>query len=187
MIAHIVRGLSPATQDLRYGITSVAPAAFQIGSRGSLQAFPARELLQFHGLEHGVGWRRVQELLDDWHRRTPGAKHLPAVLPVVLHHGPRPWRAPTSLLELTDLSEQARADFAAHLLSLDFVLDDLRTIPDEVIDARPLGPLLRLVLGVMKHCRSPELLAFYLAHAADVSRAVRTASRRASRRASASR
>jgi predicted transposase YdaD len=110
----------------------------------------------------------VQHFLDDWHRRTPGATHLPAVLPVVLHHGPRPWRAPTSLLELTDLSEQARADLAAHLLSLDFVLDDLRTVPDEAIDARPLGPLARLVLGVMKHGSSPEFLAFYLAHAADV-------------------
>jgi hypothetical protein len=100
---------------------------------------------------------------------TPrGARFRPAILSVVLHHGSRPWRAPTSLLELTDLSEQQRADFAAHLLSLDFVLDDLRTVPDEDIDARPVGPLARLVLGVMKHARSPELLAFYLAHAADV-------------------
>ncbi len=110
----------------------------------------------------------VQDFLDDWHRRNPRSRYLPAVLPVVLHHGPRPWRAPTSLLELTDLSEQARADLAGHLLSLDFVLDDLRTVPDEVIDARPLDPLPRLILGIMKHYRSPRLLAFYLAHAADV-------------------
>jgi hypothetical protein len=118
--------------------------------------------------------RMVQTFLDNWHRRTPGAKYLPAVLPVVLHHGPRPWRAPTSLLELTDLSEQQRTDFAEHLLSLDFVLDDLRTVPDENIDARPLGPLARLVLGIMKHSRSPELLAFYLAHAADVRELIAT-------------
>jgi hypothetical protein len=112
--------------------------------------------------------RMLQSFLDNWHRRSPGARYLPAILPVVLHHGPRPWRAPTSLLELTDLSEQQRADFAPHLLSLDFVLDDLRTVPDEDIDARPAGPLARLVLGVMKHARSPELLAFYLAHADDI-------------------
>ena len=110
----------------------------------------------------------VQDFLDDWHRRNPGSRYLPAVLPVVLHHGPTPWRAPTSLLELTDLSEQARVDLAGHLLSLDFLLDDLRTVPDEAIDARPLGPLPRLILGIMKHYRSPQLLAFYLAHAADV-------------------
>jgi hypothetical protein len=110
----------------------------------------------------------VQHFLDDWHRRTPGAQYLPAVLPVVLHHGPRPWRAPTSLLELTDLSDQARADFAAHLLSLDFVLDDLRTVPDQDIDARPLGSLPRLVLGIMKHVGSPQLLGFFIAHADDV-------------------
>jgi hypothetical protein len=110
----------------------------------------------------------VQDFLDAWHGRNPGARYLPAVLPVVFHHGPRPWRAPTSLLALMDLSEQQRADFAAHLLSLDFVLDDLRTVPDEDIDARPLSPLLRLILGVMKHARSPEVLTFYLAHTADV-------------------
>jgi hypothetical protein len=110
----------------------------------------------------------IQHFLDDWRRRTPGAQYLPAVLPVVLHHGPRPWRAPTSLLALTDLSDQARADFAAHLLALDFVLDDLRTVPDEAIDARPIGPLPRLVLGIMKHYRSPHLLAFFIAHANDV-------------------
>jgi predicted transposase YdaD len=110
----------------------------------------------------------VQSFLREWHKRTPGARYLPAVLSVVLHHGPRPWRAPTSLLELTDLSEQQRADLGPHLLSLDFVLDDLRTVPDEAIDARPLGPLARLILGIMKHARSPELLAFYLAHADDV-------------------
>jgi hypothetical protein len=110
----------------------------------------------------------VQDFLDDWHRRTPGAQYLPAVLPVVLHHGPRPWRAPTSLLELTDLSDQARADFAAHLLSLDFILDDLRTVPDQAIDARPLGSLPRLVLGIMKHAGSPQLLGFFIAHADDV-------------------
>jgi hypothetical protein len=110
----------------------------------------------------------IQHFLDDWHRQNPGSRYLPAVLPVVLHHGPEPWRAPTSLLALTDLSDQARADFAAHLLSLDFVLDDLRTVPDEAIDARPLGPLLRLILGVMKHYRSPDILAFFVAHVDDV-------------------
>jgi hypothetical protein len=110
----------------------------------------------------------VQHFLDDWHRRNPRSRYLPAVLPVVLHHGPRPWNAPTSLLELTDLSEPARADLAGHLLSLDFVLDDLRTVPDEAIDARPLGPLPRLILGIMKHYRSPRMLAFWLAHADDV-------------------
>jgi hypothetical protein len=110
----------------------------------------------------------LQDFLESWRDRHPGAQYLPAVLPVVLHHGPRPWRAPTSLLALTDLSEEARADLAGHLLSLDFVLDDLRTVPDEAIDARPVGALLRLVMGIMKHYRSPQLLAFFVAHATEV-------------------
>jgi hypothetical protein len=110
----------------------------------------------------------VQQLLEDWRRSHPGSRYVPAVLPVVLHHGPRPWRAPRSLLALADLSEQARADLAGHLLSLEFVLDDLHTAQDEDIDARPLGPLPRLLLVVLKHNRSPDLLSSLEAHAEDI-------------------
>jgi hypothetical protein len=122
-------------------------------------------------VDRWMSWRMAGMIFDflrGWQGKHPGARYLPAVLPVVLHQGPRPWSAPTSLIELMDLSEQARSDLADHLLSLRFVLDDLRTVPDEALDARPLGPLQRLVLGVMKHYKSRRLLEFLIEHAGDM-------------------
>lgn len=123
------------------------------------------------GIDHWMIWRMTGmafHFLRGWRRKHPEARCLPAILPVVLHHGPRPWSAPTSLLELTDLTDQARADLAGHLLSFRFVLHDLHTVPDEALDTPLLDPLPRLALGNMKHCKSEELPGFYLAHTADV-------------------
>jgi hypothetical protein len=122
-------------------------------------------------IDHWMSWRMTGmtfDFLRDWRSQHPAARSLPAILPVVLHHGPRAWSAPTALIELTDLSEQARADLASHLLSLRFVLHDLRTVPDEDLDTPLLGPLPRLALGSMKHCKSKQLDGFLLAHTDDV-------------------
>lgn len=121
--------------------------------------------------DHWMSWRMsgmTFEILRGWRRQHRAARSLPAILPVVLYHGPRPWSAPTSLLELTDLSDQARADLAGHLLSFRFVLHDLRTVPDEDLDNPLLDPVPRLVLGNMKYCKSERLTRFYLSHAEDV-------------------
>jgi Putative transposase, YhgA-like/Domain of unknown function (DUF4351) len=118
-----------------------------------------------------MSWRMAGMIFDflrDWLGKHPEARYLPAVLPIILHQGPRPWRAATSLLELADLSDEARGDFAGYLLSLRCVLDDLRAVADDALDARPLGPLPRLTLGVMKHYKSRRLVGFLIAHASDM-------------------
>jgi hypothetical protein len=90
------------------------------------------------------------------------------VLPVVLYQGSRPWTAPTSLLELTDLSDEARRDLGPYLLSLRYVLDELRVVEVGEIDARALSPVPRLTLGIMKHYQSGTVIAFLHDHAQDV-------------------
>ena len=122
-------------------------------------------------VERWMSWRITDmawEFLKGWRTRHPDATHLPAILPIVLYHGSRPWDAPTSLIELMDLSDQARRDLADHLLSFRFVLDDLRITEDAAIDARPLAPQARLGLVLMKHYRSRELDVFIAARADDV-------------------
>jgi hypothetical protein len=122
-------------------------------------------------IDYWMIWRMTGmtfHFLRGWRRKHQKARYLPAILPVVLHHGPRPWSAPTSLLELTDLTGQARADLAGHLLSLRFVLHDLRTVPDEDLDTPLLDPLSRLALGNMKYCKSGALPDFYIARVDDV-------------------
>jgi hypothetical protein len=118
-----------------------------------------------------MSWRVTDmawEFLKGWRTQHPDATHLPAILPIVLYHGARPWDAPTSLIELMDLSDEARRDLAEHLLSFRFVLDDLRITEDADIDARPLAPQARLGLVLMKHYRSRQLGVFIAAHADDV-------------------
>jgi hypothetical protein len=124
-------------------------------------------------IERWMSWRTTDmlwEFLKGWRTQHPDATHIPAILPVVLYHGARPWDAPTSLLDLMDLSDEARRDFGDYLLSSRFVLDDLRITADADIDARPLAPQARLGLVLMKHYRDRDLAIFIAAHADDVRR-----------------
>ncbi len=116
-------------------------------------------------------WRTTEmafDFLRDWRKKHPSAPRLPAFLPIVLYQGSRPWTAPTSLLELTNLSDDARRDLAGHLLSFRFVLDELRTVEDEALAMRPLGPVPRLTLGIMKYYQSRQLIVFLAEHADDI-------------------
>jgi predicted transposase YdaD len=96
--------------------------------------------------------------LKGWRKEHPEALRMPAVLPVVLYQGATPWTAPRSLAELYDLSDQALHDLSEFLLSLRFVLDDLRVTPDDELMERNVGDLVRVALVVMKHVTSEHLL-----------------------------
>jgi predicted transposase YdaD len=122
-------------------------------------------------VDYWMSWRMTRMIyvfLNDAYQRHPEARYLPAVLPVLLYQGSRPWTAPTSLLELTDLSDQARGDLGPYLLSLRYVLDDLRVVEVDDVDARPLSPVPRLTLGLMKHYQSETVIAFLEGHAEDI-------------------
>jgi len=83
------------------------------------------------------------------HRREhPDDRRLPPVLPLVLHHGQRPWSGPRelrALLDLDGLPEQV----ARHQPAFTFALDDLTAPENEDLPARGLSvrtllPLLHL-------------------------------------------
>ena len=98
------------------------------------------------------------EFLKGWRKEHPEALRLPAIVPIVLYQGATPWTAPRTLGELYDLSDQALRDLGELLLSLRFVLDDLRVTPDAELLERPVGDLARVALVVMKHVTSEHLL-----------------------------
>jgi predicted transposase YdaD len=100
----------------------------------------------------------VVEFLKGWRKEHPEALRLPAILPIVLYQGSTPWTAPRTLAELYDLSDQALRDLSEFLLSLRFVLDDLRVTPDDELMERSVGDLARVALVVMKHVTSEHLL-----------------------------
>lgn len=87
-------------------------------------------------------------LLEAWLEQWPEARTLPALLTFVLHHGDRPWNAPTSVHELVDArgwSPELVAVLAPRQLRLPFVLLDLATFDERRIDAMWTSAVMRLV------------------------------------------
>ncbi|WP_428269487.1 Rpn family recombination-promoting nuclease/putative transposase, partial [Haliangium sp.] len=123
-------------------------------------------------VNHLMAWHLLQKVVSvmtDWVGKNPNPTRLPALLSFVLYNGQAPWTAPTSMLELLDLSDQARRDLHDYLLSYRYALDDLHTTPTADIDARALMPLTRLVLLAMKLSGSEHLLEQLRLHHADIS------------------
>ncbi|MFP4283643.1 MAG: Rpn family recombination-promoting nuclease/putative transposase [Opitutales bacterium] len=50
-------------------------------------------------------YRYIERILDRWLSGHPGAARLPAVIPLVVYNGARPWTAPTDLRALVELRD----------------------------------------------------------------------------------
>lgn len=87
---------------------------------------------------------------DDYVRENPDAKRLPAILPVVVHHNHRAWSAPTEPSELIDLDPASAEAAREYLPRFRFLLDDLAKVDEDALRARPLAPLPRLMLVLLK-------------------------------------
>ncbi len=95
---------------------------------------------------------------EAWLKVHPDARTLPAIVPVVLHHGMRGWTAARALEELYDLDDETREAAGEHLLRMRFALDDLGAQSDEALRARAMSALGRLSLYCFRHAREPEAL-----------------------------
>jgi hypothetical protein len=68
--------------------------------------------------------RYVTRIWERSRKEHPDATTLPAVLPIVLHHGQHPWRGPCELAALIDLAGLP-AEVAAPQPQFTFAIDDL--------------------------------------------------------------
>ncbi len=83
-------------------------------------------------------------------------KRLPAVIPVVLYHGAKPWDVATRFLQLIDLPPGALKATAHCLPEFEFVLDDLSQRTDAELRARGAPALASITLLLFKHGRQGE-------------------------------
>ena len=94
-----------------------------------------------------------------WREQNPHAKYLPRIIPLVLHHGRRPWRAPTSLSGLFDPGDLDPASLA-HLdtlgADLRFRVDDLATTDEDDLRTREVSPLAQLTLAFLRSLREAD-------------------------------
>jgi len=93
---------------------------------------------------------------EQWWQEHPEAIHLPPIVPIVLHHGPRAWSGSmrfSGLFEsnLVGVLGRRQVDF-------EFLLDDLATASDEDLRDRVASAAVRLSLLALKHSREgPDL------------------------------
>ena len=98
-------------------------------------------------------------------KNEPEAKHLPIIVPVVLHHGKDGWTASKRLLDLFDIEEPLRSVVVPYLPDFGFVLDDLASKSDEELRGRTMTAFARLALWFLRDAREGTLLDHWKAWA----------------------
>ncbi len=94
--------------------------------------------------------RYVMRIWDAWLARHPDARTIPAVLPVVLHQGPRPWTAARSLAELIDLPDELRVAVGRFVPALEMALHDLGEVTPVSLADFPGPPIVKIALSFMR-------------------------------------
>ena len=94
--------------------------------------------------------RYVIRIWDQHLRDHPRARQLPAVVPLVVHHGYSRWAGPVQLLDLIDLGPDVRKGMEAHLPRFEFLLDDLSGIDEDKLLGRELTPAALITLLLLK-------------------------------------
>jgi len=105
--------------------------------------------------------RIARYVLRIWEReieRDPRRESLPAVIPIVVHQGPRQWQRPTELGELI----HAPAALDALRPRWTFVLDDLAALSDASLLARAVPPFAALTLAALRDSRDLRDAAAWL-------------------------
>jgi hypothetical protein len=97
--------------------------------------------------------RYVLEIWGGHLKKHPRARHLPLVIPIVLHHGEGGWTEPMALSELYDVPPELLDALRPFLPELTFLLDDLAPQSDAALRARALSVLPKLVLWTFKNVR----------------------------------
>jgi hypothetical protein len=94
--------------------------------------------------------RYMTRIWDQYEREHPQTRRLPAVIPLVVHHGKRRWASPAQLLDVIDLDLAAKEAALAYLPRFEFLLDDLSGIDDRQLRDRDLTPSAEITLVLLR-------------------------------------
>jgi predicted transposase/invertase (TIGR01784 family) len=84
--------------------------------------------------------RYVTRIWDQYLRGHPKSRQLPAVIPLVVHHGRSQWTGSAQLLNLIDIGPADRQVMQAYLPLFEFLLDDLAGVDGPTLRDRDLTP-----------------------------------------------
>jgi hypothetical protein len=106
----------------------------------------------------------VQRIWDAVVRDEPGRTSLPPVIPVVVHHGEAGWSVPRSLHALVEgIASGAIPELSRFVPNFELCIDDLVSIGDEALRARPMAPLPKVTLWLLRDGRQLEAFLASLA------------------------
>jgi predicted transposase YdaD len=100
-----------------------------------------------------MAYRMLRYVTRIWDQHLRGHRHarlLPAVIPLVVHHGRARWTRPVQLLDLIDLGPAARQAARPYLPRFEFLLDDLAGIDSLQLRDRDLTPSAAVTLLLLK-------------------------------------
>ena len=107
--------------------------------------------------------RMLRYMVGLWeHLVAKGARTLPPVIPVVLHHSERGWRVPRRLSDLLAADETLRSVIAPYVPQLEVVVDDVSHLSDDDLASRMARASVRLILRALRDARSSTDLARWL-------------------------
>jgi hypothetical protein len=103
--------------------------------------------------------RYLVRVWERWLRDHPETTKLPIILPVLLHHGDGRWQAAPELASMFDATPDLLDAVRPYQPHFQFILDDLAGLSPEVLAARALHALGRLVQLGLWSSRSMERMA----------------------------
>lgn len=98
-------------------------------------------LMAFRMLRYQV---RIWERHRDQHPAESGKPPLPLIVPVVVYQGRRRWTAPTDIADLLHIDESFSSVAGNLIPHCAYLLDDLTTVDDAALRARPLTTAARI-------------------------------------------
>jgi len=90
--------------------------------------------------------RYIVRFWEYWLDLHPEARSLPAVLPILVQHDARGWRAPLALLDLIDLEPELKTAAAEFMLQLRLLLHDLIVETWTTLSVKVSSPVMKVVL-----------------------------------------
>ncbi|MCA9536246.1 MAG: Rpn family recombination-promoting nuclease/putative transposase [Myxococcales bacterium] len=94
-------------------------------------------------------------------RNERGRKTLPPVLTLIVHHGPGGWTAPRSLHEMVEGLDEF-PQLRPFVPNLELLIDDLAHVSDSQLLARPLTPVPRVAIWLLRDGRKADALLAHL-------------------------
>jgi hypothetical protein len=141
---------------------SSADLLFTVSLRGGGSGFVYVLFEHQSTLDERMPLRLLRYQTRIWERHAaehPEEPLVPPILPLLLHHGSKPWPWKPCFSSILAIDDRGLAALGRHVVGFDFVLDDLAQQTDAQILCRAMDAIARLALIALRSSRSrPRLL-----------------------------